>query len=74
MKTAGIFPMVLAIMKMGPGIGVKAAPAVTSPDGTKGIKRKEITAQKTWLTEERCIYSQNGFFSHPGSIFENPNR
>ena len=51
-KTAGIFPIVLAAINKGPEIGVKEAPAVTNPDGTKGIRRSKMTVQKTWLGED----------------------
>lgn len=51
-KTAGILPIVLATMNKGPEIGVKEAPAVTNPDGTKGIRRSKMIVQNTWLVED----------------------
>lgn len=64
--------MVLATINKLPGMGVKAAPAVTRPDGTKGSKRNKRIAQKTRLIEEFWMYSQNGRFNHFGLIFVNP--
>ncbi len=66
--------MVLAMMNKPPGMGVKAAPAVTKPDGTKVIKRSKMIAQKTRLIEELWMYLQNGRFNHFGLTFENPYR
>lgn len=51
-KTAGIFPIVLAAINSGAEIGVNEAPAVTSPEGTNGMRRSRITVQNTWLDED----------------------
>ncbi len=66
--------MVLAIMNKPPGMGVKAAPAVTKPEGTKGTKRSKMITQKTRLIEELWMHLQNDRFNHLGLIFANPNR
>ncbi len=54
--TAGILPIELAIIKRPPLMEVKVAPAVTIPDGTKGIILSKIISANTWMGELFLIF------------------
>lgn len=54
----GIFPIVLASIKLHFPIEVIAAPAVTRPDGTKGRSQKKIIDINTNRKELLCILIQ----------------
>jgi len=54
--TAGILPIELAIIKRPPLMEVKEAPAVTIPDGTKGIILNRIISINTCIGELFLIF------------------